>query len=142
MTPEGRILTDCLRYLKVRGIYHWRNSTGAVQIRPGQWYRFGKVGSSDILGVLPDGKILAVEVKAKRGRLTPEQREFLETVRGLGGFAVCVKSWKELDLTLRREGYVAEDMTLFEAPEVRGREERKHDCLSGKKIYPGVNPCL
>ena len=122
-TSESQVLAACLRYLKIRGIYHWRNSVGAVQIRPGQWYRFGKVGSSDILGVLPGGKILAVETKAKRGQLASEQREFLETVRGLGGLAVVVKSWKELDLTLRREGYAAEDMTLFEAPEVRGLEE-------------------
>jgi hypothetical protein len=101
-TPEGHVLAACMRYLEKRGIYHWRNSVGAIQIRPGQWYRFGKVGSSDILGVLPDGKILVVETKAKRGQLSPEQREFLETVRGLGGLAIVVKSWKELDLTLRR----------------------------------------
>jgi hypothetical protein len=73
VTPEGRILAGCLRYLEVRGVYHWRNSTGAVQIRPGRWYRFGKVGSSDILGILPGGRFLAVEVKARGGRLSPRK---------------------------------------------------------------------
>jgi hypothetical protein len=56
-TPEGAVLAGCLRYLEIRGIYHWRNSTGAVRIGPGRFMRFGKVGSSDILGVLPGGKI-------------------------------------------------------------------------------------
>jgi hypothetical protein len=53
-----------------------------------------------------------VEVKAPDGRLTPEQSEFLETIRGLGGVAVVVKSRRELDEALRREGY-ADDGPLF-----------------------------
>jgi hypothetical protein len=120
--PESRILSDCLRYLQVRGIYHWRNNVGSVQIRPGQWYRFGKVGSSDILGVLPGGKILAVETKAKRGQLTPDQRAFLETVRDLGGMAVIARSWTDVDQALREAGYVDDGPLFKEAPEVRGEE--------------------
>jgi hypothetical protein len=116
-TPEGRVLAGCLRYLKIRGIYHWRNSVGSVQIRPGQWYRFGKVGSSDILGVLPDGKILAVETKAKRGQLSPEQRQFLADIKALGGLAVVVKSWKDIDQALREAGYVNDGPLFREAPE-------------------------
>jgi hypothetical protein len=75
--------------------------------------RFGKVGSSDVIGVLPDGKFLAVEVKASRGRLSVEQAAFLEKIRGLGGMAIVVKSWHELDAALRLEGYV-NDGPLFE----------------------------
>jgi hypothetical protein len=125
MTPESRVLAGCLRYLQVRGIYHWRNSVGSVQIRPGQWYRFGKIGSSDILAVLPGGKILAVEVKAAHGRLSPEQQQFLADIKALGGLALCVKSWRELDAALRSAGYATEDMPLFETPEGRGVEEER-----------------
>ena len=113
MTPEGRIKTACLRYLERRGFYAWNNPTGAVQIRPGKFLRFGKVGSSDILGVLPDGKFLAIEVKASNGRLSPEQSAFLEKIRGKGGLALLVRSWQELDAALRREGY-ADDGPLFQ----------------------------
>jgi hypothetical protein len=111
-TPEGHVLDGCLRYLEIRGIYHWRNNTGAVQVRPGQFMRFGKVGSSDILGCLPEGRFLAVEVKAPDGRLSPEQREFLDKIRGLGGIAVVVRGWLELDKALRAAGYVS-DGPLF-----------------------------
>jgi hypothetical protein len=111
-SPESYVLNGCLQYLEVRGIYHWRNNTGAVQIAPGRFMRFGKVGSSDILGILPGGRLLAVECKAKTGRLTPEQQDFLETVLGLGGLAVVVKDWQELDAALRNEGYV-DDGPLF-----------------------------
>jgi hypothetical protein len=83
--PESLVLGGCLRYLEIRGIYHRRNSTGAVQIAPGRFMRFGKVGSSDILGVLPGGRLLCVECKAPEGgRLSPEQKQFLAEVRELG----------------------------------------------------------
>jgi hypothetical protein len=54
-----------------------------------------------------------VEVKAYVGRLSPEQRDFLETVRGLGGMALVVKSWQEIDNALRDGGYIS-DGPLFE----------------------------
>jgi hypothetical protein len=76
--------------------------------------RFGLKGSSDIEGILPGGRFLAVEVKAPGGRLSPEQREFLERVRGLGGLALVVKSWKEIDGALREGGYIS-DGELFES---------------------------
>ena len=119
-TPEGRVLNGCLKYLEIRGIYHWRNSTGAVQVRPGQFMRFGKVGSSDILGILPGGRFLAVEAKAPDGRLSPEQKEFLEKIRCLGGLAIVARSFRELDAALRREGYV-DDGPLFEGNKADGR---------------------
>jgi hypothetical protein len=104
-TPECLVLDGCLRYLEIRGIYHWRNNTGAVQIAPGRFMRFGKVGSSDILGILPDGRLLCVECKADRGRLSPEQKQFLADVRELGGLALVVRGWQELDEALREAGY-------------------------------------
>jgi hypothetical protein len=48
---------------------------------------------------------MAVEVKAPDGRLSPEQREFLETVRDLGGLAVVAKSFQDIDRALREAGY-------------------------------------
>ncbi|MDR0447265.1 MAG: VRR-NUC domain-containing protein [Treponema sp.] len=74
--------------------------------------RFGKKGSSDILGVLQGGRLLCVECKSPDGRLSPEQREFLETVRSLGGLALVVKGWRELDTALKNEGYT-DDGPLF-----------------------------
>jgi hypothetical protein len=121
VTPEGRVLAGCLRYLQVQGVYHWRNNIGSVQIRPGQWYRFGKTGSSDILGVLPGGRFLAVECKAARGVLSPEQRDFLADIKALGGLAVVAKSWTDIDQALREGGYVS-DGTLFETA-ARGKGE-------------------
>ena len=112
MTPEGRIKAACLRYLERRGFYAWNNPSGAVKITD-RWIHFGKKGSSDIIGVLPDGRFLTVECKAPRGRLAPEQSAFLEKIRGLGGVTVIARDWQELDRSLRESGYVT-DGPLFE----------------------------
>lgn len=112
MTPEGHIKIACQNYLERRGIFSWNNPSGAVRVASDRWLHFGKKGSSDILGCLPGGRFLAVEVKAPDGRLSPEQKEFLEKIRGLGGLALVVKSMRELDAALRREGYI-DDGPLF-----------------------------
>ncbi|GHT89234.1 hypothetical protein FACS1894137_18170 [Spirochaetia bacterium] len=114
MTPEGRIKAACLRYLERRGLFAWNNPTGAVQVRPGEWLHFGKKGSSDILGILPGGRFLAIEVKAKGGSLTPEQAAFLERVRGLGGVAIIARSFRDIDTALKQGGYI-DDGPLFAA---------------------------
>jgi len=65
-------------------------------------------GSSDEIGWTPVtvthemvGKTLAVftaaECKTAVGRLTPEQRNFLEAVRASGGIGACVRSGDELE---------------------------------------------
>jgi hypothetical protein len=113
LTPEGLIKTAILRYLERRGFFAWNNTTGAVQIRPGKFLRFGKVGSSDIIGILPDGRFLAVETKAPAGRLSAEQKIFMEKVQGEGGLATIARSWQELDTILRQEGYTV-DGSLFD----------------------------
>ena len=113
-TPESQILEGCLKYLQVRGIYAWRNNVGAVRIRPGRFLYFGKKGSSDILGILPGGRLLCVECKAKSGRLSPEQKQFLDDTRELGALALVVRGWQELDEALRKAGYAIKDMPLFE----------------------------
>jgi len=113
VTPEGRIKAACLRYLEKRGFMAWNNPSGAVRIAQDRWLHFGKKGSADILGCLSGGRFLAVEVKAPSGRLSQEQQVFLEAIRSLGGLALVVRGWKELDMALSKEGY-ANDGPLFE----------------------------
>jgi hypothetical protein len=66
-----------------------------------------------------------VEVKAPNGRLSLEQKQFIADIRGEGGFAVCVKSWRELDEALRGAGYAGEDMALFTGEQPCGAVARQ-----------------
>ena len=52
-------------------------------------------GGADIIGVAPDGRFLAVEVKTETGRIRPEQEVFLQVVRKAGGIAGVARSVEE-----------------------------------------------
>jgi hypothetical protein len=104
-TPENRVKAEVLKYLKLRRIKAWSNPSGAVRIRPGKFMSFGLKGSADILGCLPGGRFLAVEVKAGRGRLSPEQKRFLEEIGGLGGLAIVARSYRDIEAALLEAGY-------------------------------------
>jgi hypothetical protein len=82
VTPEGAVKKEVMEYLALRGVFCWVNNTGR---RAG--ISFGKVGSSDILGVLDDGRFLAIELKAPKGAPTPAQLIFLAEVSMRGGLA-------------------------------------------------------
>jgi hypothetical protein len=105
---EADILKSCLAYLKVRGIFAWRANSGGTMMGEGARKRFvrfnGAPGCSDVVGVLPGGRVLALEVKRPGGRPTGKQQLFLDTVRRLGGLALCVHSLEELVEDLERLG--------------------------------------
>jgi hypothetical protein len=106
LTPESEVKRVCLEYLSLRGIYAWLNNTGALPVGDKRFIRFGLKGSSDIIGILPGGRFLAVECKSETGRLSPAQRDFLEAVQAHGGLAVVARSHEDLANALRDAGYL------------------------------------
>jgi len=92
----------------------WRNNTGTLRDQHGRPVSFGLCpGSADLIGfhtitITPDmvGQQLAVfaavEVKAERGRPTPEQTAFLEHVAAAGGLAGIARSVEEAEAILQR----------------------------------------
>ena len=100
---ENIVLKQCLEYLNWRGLFVWRNNTGCYK-RNGSFIHYGYLGSSDIIGILPDGRFLAVECKREKGgRLSEKQIEFLDTIKKNGGVAVCVNSVDELAKIIKTE---------------------------------------
>jgi hypothetical protein len=81
-----------LEYLTYRGHYCWRNSTGAFSNEKKHFYRFGKKGSADIIGISREGKGIAVEVKSTGKKPTPEQIEFIREFRVRGGIGLVAYS--------------------------------------------------
>jgi len=98
-TPEGIVVKDCLDYLRAIGAVVIRNNTGR---RGGVSY--GSLGSSDIIVCLRGGRFLAVECKIPGGKVTQEQRYFLDDVRKLGGIAVVAHSVEDLAEAISAEG--------------------------------------
>ena len=79
--------------LRAHPLVAWaeRQNTGAIKVGE-RFVRFGWRGCSDVLGQLKDGRLLACEVKAKRGRLRPEQAQFLYRVRAFGGVGIVARN--------------------------------------------------
>ena len=86
--------------LSEAGCLIWRNNTGVLKNAAGIPIKFGLcVGSSDLIGIAPGGRFLAVEIKTPTGKATPEQMRFIEAVRARGGIAGIARSPEEaLDL--------------------------------------------
>ncbi|MDR0759924.1 MAG: VRR-NUC domain-containing protein [Treponema sp.] len=103
MTPENAVIKECLEYLNLKGIFAWRNQTGALASSDGKRFiRFGKVGSADIIGILPGGRFIAVECKAPNGRLSDYQLAFLTDVEHMGGVAVIARSSEDIEKALKK----------------------------------------
>ena len=99
---ESDVQTACLQYLRLRRIFHWRQNSGAFKTQSG-WFKCCSIkGVSDILGILPDGRFLAVECKRENGGVvSPEQKEFLLNINANGGVGIVVRSGDELARQLK-----------------------------------------
>lgn len=102
--PEKAVVKECLDWLHLNGIFAYRQNTGAAEYIGGngrkRFVRFGEKGASDIIGILPGGRFLAVECKAENGRLSEYQIEYLANVRRMGGLAVVAKSSADIEAAL------------------------------------------
>lgn len=79
--------------LSEAGCVVWRNNTGVLKNAAGIPIKFGLcVGSSDLIGIAPGGRFLAVEIKTPKGKATPEQIRFIDAVRARGGIAGIARS--------------------------------------------------
>ena len=95
--PEAAALCEVLKALKAHPAVAWceRMNSGAARIGA-RFVRFGFVGCPDVLGQLRDGRLLGVEVKAKDGRLRPEQAVCLERIRGAGGVGFVARDLRDV----------------------------------------------
>ena len=95
--PEAAALVEVLKVLRNHPAVAWceRQNSGAATVN-GRFIRFGWRGCSDLLGMLRDGRLLAVEVKARSGRLRAEQRDFLALVRRFGGVAFVARDCRDV----------------------------------------------
>lgn len=91
--PESDI-KDAIRTVFVgTPIIVWNHPTGFASA---ERVHYGLKGSSDLIGILPNGKFLAIEVKTLTGRLSPEQKRFAAMVRRQGGVYVEARSAQDV----------------------------------------------
>lgn len=105
---ENQVLNAVRSYLRLDHRVAWceRFNVGAVKIigEPGKkdrFVRFAFSGCPDLLGMLVDGRLLAIEIKRPGGRLRPKQLEFLQTVSTHHGVAIVANCVEDVILALR-----------------------------------------
>jgi len=90
--PEAALIRAVLQFLDLKGIPAWRNNSGAIKTAS-HFFRYGCVGSADILGLLPpEGKFLAIECKSGGQRASRAQIAFLEAVNESGGIGIVART--------------------------------------------------
>jgi len=93
---ESNIQALIMLALSDSGCLVWRQNTGVLPDRNGRLVRFGLcVGSSDLIGLCPDGKFLAIECKTALGQPTTAQLNFIAAVIRQGGRAGVARSGSE-----------------------------------------------
>ena len=91
---EADSLMEVLQALRTHHAVAWvrRQSTGTAKIQ-GRYIHFGWAGCSDLLGMLKDGRLLAVECKRpKGGKVSSDQAHFIAMVNQFGGCAFVATS--------------------------------------------------
>ena len=101
-TSERAILGAVLMALRWRRDVKFahRMNTGATVYagKDGRkrFVRYGFPGCSDIIGMMADGRFLAIETKRRNGEASIEQENFLQNVRDGGGVAGVCRSVEDV----------------------------------------------
>lgn len=110
MSLTNQTTNEILSFLFSQRIFSWRQNTGGIPLfREGILTGFrpsGKVGQPDIVGILPTGTYLGIEIKTGKDRLSEGQLSFHSQARKVGAKILVVKDfpdfldqWKKLCYT-------------------------------------------
>lgn len=106
---ESDIQNLILDWLNKNRIFSFRvNNVGVYDPVKNIYRQLGKFslkGISDIMGVLPDGRFLAIEVKTKTGKVSKDQNAFIHKVNKTGGLAFVSRSLEDTIEQLAQNGY-------------------------------------
>jgi hypothetical protein len=92
---ESDVQRQILYYLALKGIFHYRNNSGGFMDSNKHFYRFGALGSPDIICVI-NGQYVGIEVKAPKGKLRDSQVEFQKNLEAAGGRYVLAYSLDDI----------------------------------------------
>ncbi len=102
--PEQIIERQILMFLKSRRIFAWKvRSTGTFDAKQGRFRKaspYFTKGCADILALF-NGKLLAIEVKSAKGKLSDHQKEFLHNVNINGGYSMIARSIEDVEAKLK-----------------------------------------
>lgn len=91
---ESRLVFEIMREVgKYAAVY--RCNAGRFYTKTGQSVSGLPKGFSDIMAVLPGGRVAFIEVKTDTGKVSPEQTAFIAKMQGLGASAGIARNVPE-----------------------------------------------
>ena|SRR3990167_57457 len=104
MKGEANALTNqIIDYIYRNGGFSWRaSSQGTFDASAGKWRTGAKKGVSDVLACYK-GRLLAIEVKIGKDKLSNEQQGFLANVEACGGITYVAKYFDDFKFWFDRE---------------------------------------
>ena len=102
---EKDIQRAILDYLAYRKIFAWANKTQGTFDPVRKVFRAGTTakGIPDILGILPGGRFLGIEVKRKGNYASPDQKDFIARAEALN--AACFVAYSVEDVQKRLDSF-------------------------------------
>lgn len=105
---ESELQNKILHQLSAKSIFLFKiNTTGLYDSSRGVMRKlsgFSIKGVSDIIGILPGGQFIAIEVKSLEGRLSEHQKIFLNKVEEMGGKAFVINDESQIEEVLDELG--------------------------------------
>ena len=98
---ESQIQKGVINWLLYHKCFVWRNNTGSYETAAGHYVSYGFKGSPDIVGMLPNGRFLGVEVKTVIGKQNKDQKIFEQRVKECGGIYIIARSIDDLEREIR-----------------------------------------
>ena len=101
MKPEFQVEAQILAYLRSINIWCWKNPTsGFFDTKINRFRKHSSPyainGVGDILGILPNGRFLSIEVKSDKGKLSEHQKVFIEKINSNNGLAIIARSVEDV----------------------------------------------
>ena|SRR5260221_9857440 len=105
---ERDIQKSILEWLNLTGFFVWRMNVGAATYTDkhgkSHQFRFGFPGISDIIGLCPNGRFIAVEVKKPKGKgPTIDQLTYIDIINKHGGIGMVARSLEDVQDRLKKE---------------------------------------
>lgn len=105
---ESDLVRDIINLLNLHGCVAVRfNNQPTMQVSNGKFVGYRKLanrrGISDVVAVAPNGRSIWIEVKTATGRLSDEQRLFLDDVHRCGSVAMVARSIDDVVAMITRQ---------------------------------------
>lgn len=84
-SSEAALTRSIRQVLKTLGIFHWKQHQGLGSTP----------GVPDIIGIW-NGKMLGIEIKTARGKVSERQQAFIDRINSAGGLAFVARSVEDV----------------------------------------------